>query len=162
MKLWMLSLPFRMITEVSDTYRVEPELVMAFVSVESSGQTCATRYEPHYRYLFDQLSFSRRNRISLDTEIIHQKTSWGLMQVMGGVARERGFTGPLVKLCEPKIGLQYGIAHLVNFIDRYGDLDEAISSYNQGGPYRKADNSFKNQVYVDKILGRYNYLKSIK
>lgn len=158
----MLLLPFRVITEISEKYRVEPELVMAMVSVESSGDTKAIRYEKHYSYLYDQESFARRNNISLDTEIVLQKSSHGLMQVMGGVARESGHTGPMSDLYEPKVGLQYGIAHLVKFIDKYDTLEEALSSYNQGGPYRDKTGNFKNKKYVEKVMERYSYLKKIR
>ena len=141
--------------------RVEPELIAAIVSIESDGKACASRYEPHYRYLLNTKTFARKNQISEDTEIIQQKTSWGLMQVMGGVAREHGFNGDLVQLCNPTMGLKYGIEHLTKFIDKYDDVESAVSAYNQGGDYRDQNGLFKNQVYVDKILERYIYLKGL-
>ncbi len=80
------------------------------------------------------------------------------MQVMGGVAREHGFAGSLVELCNPELGLKYGTAHLMKFIKKYDTLEEAVSSYNQGGPYKNKDGTFKNQKYVDKVMERYFYL----
>ncbi len=160
MENWVYDLPLRDITKVSKFYRVEPELIAAFVSVESAGNTKATRYESHYRYMFQEDDFSQRNNTTRDTEIVHQKTSWGLMQVMGGVAREQGFPGPMTDLCKPAIGLTAGIKHLTKFIDKYDDLESAISAYNQGGNYKNDEGLFKNQAYVDKILARYKYLKS--
>ena len=162
MKNWLLSLPLREIYKASETNRIEPELVAAIVAVESGGKSCATRYEPHYRYTLDEKIFAKKNYITGDTEIIHQKTSWGLMQVMGAVAREHGYLGPLNSLCTPQLGLQYGIQHIAKFIDKYeGDLQAAISAYNQGGDYRLESGAFKNQVYVDKIMEKYQYLKGI-
>ena len=160
MKIWILTLPTNIIYEVCEAKRVEPELIMAIVSAESGGKTCATRYEPHYKYTLNPEKFARKNRITTDTEIIQQKTSWGLMQIMGGVAREHNYRGPLVDLCRPKMGLRYGIDHLLKFIDKYNDIEAAISAYNQGGNYRNKTGLFKNQAYVDKIMERYRYLKS--
>ena len=94
---WVLALPMNDIHIAAIGKRVEPALIMAIVSVESGGDPCATRYEPHYHYLFKPETFAKLNRITENTEIIQQKTSWGLMQVMGGVARERKFIGPLGK-----------------------------------------------------------------
>ena len=158
---WLLELPLRHIYRSATIKRVEPELIAAIVSVESGGNTLATRYEAHYRYILKEERFARRNRISTDTEIINQKTSWGLMQVMGGVAREHGFYGPLIKLTEPMIGLRYGIIHFTKFIDKYDDIPAAISAYNQGGDYKNNEGTFKNQKYVDKIMARYWYLKNL-
>ena len=158
---WVLALPMNDIHEAALIKRVDPALIMAIVSIESGGAKCATRYEPHYGYLFKPETFAKLNRITENTEIIQQKTSWGLMQIMGGVARELKFIGPLVRLCEPAIGLRYGIDHLTNFIDKYGSIEAGISAYNQGGNYKKEDGSFKNQSYVDKIMERYYYLKGL-
>ena len=94
MQSWILELPLRNINRSAIVRRVEPELIAAIVSVESGGDTLASRYESHYKYTLKEARFARRNRISTDTEIINQKTSWGLMQVMGGVAREHGYHGP--------------------------------------------------------------------
>lgn len=161
MQRWVLELPLREIKKAAKLRRVEPELIAAIVSAESGGDTLANRYEAHYRYTLDEARFARKNRISLDTEIINQKTSWGLMQVMGGVAREHGYFGPLVKLTNPKLGLRFGIMHFTKFIDKYDDIPSAISAYNQGGAYKKRNGKFKNQAYVDRILERYDYLKRL-
>ena len=66
-------------------YGLPWEAVYAFVMTESSGNEYAMRHEPHYRWLFGQNHSP--------TERIGQMTSWGLMQVMGAVAREYGFSG---------------------------------------------------------------------
>ncbi len=159
MKTWVLELPLRDIYDAVFMKEISPKLVAALVSVESSGNTKATRYESHYRYILDADQHAKLNGISMDTEIFQQKTSWGLMQIMGGVAREHGFNGPLVDLCDPKTGLYYGVMHLNKFMQKYDTLEEALSSYNQGGPYTKWDGTFKNQKYVDKIIDRYKYLE---
>ena len=73
-----------------------------------------------------------------DNEWWAQQASWGLMQVMGAVARERGFKGDyLTELCDPAIGIQYGCAHLVwlknKLYAKYG-WQGVLSAYNSGSP----------------------------
>jgi len=63
------------------------------------------------------------------TERILQRTSWGLMQIMGAVARERGFRGWLTELCDPAVNLEWGCRHLRWMVDHnntYGLPDYRI------------------------------------
>ena len=78
------------------------ELVYAICQVESSLNPTATRHEPHYRWLVGD------NETMSPTERQGQMTSWGLMQVMGAVARELGHIGPFEDLLHPPTGLFYG------------------------------------------------------
>ena len=117
--------------------------VLAVCYVESSFNEWACRYEPGYRWIPDDLSA---------TERMCQMTSWGLMQVMGGVAREYGMTGDLTKLCLPTIGLKYGMMHLRRFFDKYKNWTDALASYNGGSPRKNPEGKLINQSYVDKVL----------
>ena len=163
MKLWLLTLPLNIILEVSNMKRIDPSIVMAIVSVESNGNACATRFEPNYRWTLDIKEHARRNYIRYDTEEKQQKTSWGLGQIMGAVARERGFTGQLVELCKPKTGLMYSIDHFLKFFDKYEeDIEKAFAAYNAGSPRYIVGGVFVNQKYVDKIMERYRFFKALK
>lgn len=157
----MLNLPFNIIKEVCDLKRVDPCLISAIISVESNGNTYATRYEPNYKYVLDIEIHANNNNITSTTELIHQKTSWGLMQVMGAVARELGFNKNLSELSDPYKSVKYGVEHLVKFIDKYNTIEDAVSSYNAGAPYRDENGEYKNKKYVDKIMERYDYLRKI-
>jgi len=159
MKTWLLSLPLNLINDVATTHGVDPLVIAAIVSVESSGETCATRYEPHYRWTIDPEPFAKSNRVTIQTEMTQQKTSWGLMQVMGAVAREYDFKGHLVELCSPKVGLEYGVKHFKNYLDKYSSEDDAISAYNQGSNKLTSTGKYRNQHYVDKVKSRVQYLK---
>lgn len=121
------------------------ELVAGVCKAESAMNPWAMRYEPSYRWLVG-------NESTLNaTERTGQMISWGLMQVMGAVAREHGYIGWLPKLCDPTIGLQYGILHLTKFHKRYGAWPDAIASYNAGSPKRTEAGKYFNQGYVDKV-----------
>jgi soluble lytic murein transglycosylase-like protein len=75
-----------------------------------------------------------------------QKTSIGLMQVMGGVYRQYGYKGWLSAIfSSPENQLDYGCRHLAAKIEKYG-LSPGISAYNAGSPTNA------NQAYVDRVL----------
>jgi soluble lytic murein transglycosylase-like protein len=104
------------------------------------------RYEPTYRWLVgDKLNMSLTERHT-------QMCSWGLMQVMGGTARELGLTGYLSQLCDPETGVQYGCRYLRRLFERYQIWDDAIAAYNAGSP-RRVGPTYVNQGYVDKVNG---------
>lgn len=129
---------------------LKPELVAAVVEVESLGQAGAMRHEPLFRYTDPR---AQRPAISSrDTDLVAQKISWGLMQVMGGTARtELGFAGWLPELCIPAVGLDLGCRYLARLIARFGETG-GVSAYNQGLPRKNHDGRFKNQRYVDDVL----------
>ena len=85
-----------------------PELVCAIVEQESAWDRWALRYEPAFyaRYVEPQLA---RGAIASEGEARARAFSWGLMQVMGQVAREHGFaSAPLAALCDPGVCLAVG------------------------------------------------------
>lgn len=130
-----------------------PALVKAIVQVESAGNPWASKPEPLYRWTFETEKWAKRVGVPLDTETWQQKASWGLMQIMGAVARERGCTLQyLDQLCDPKYGLKYGIEHLKWLRDAKGyQGDNLISAYNQGSPRREPDGLYVNQKYVNRV-----------
>lgn len=133
------------IKEMAPKHELPWELVAAIVQVESSFDPYAMRYEPAYKWLVNaELSATERNA---------QMTSWGLMQVMGAVAREHNMTGFLSRLTIPAVGLYYGMIHLAKYRRRWPqDWKDVIASYNAGSPKRTADMKYLNQGYVDKVL----------
>ena len=150
------------IEQYATRYCIPQDILRAVVLVESGGDTWAMRYEPHYRWLWDV----RRNKpvrttmdlfpaprgVSRDSEIMGQKTSWGLMQVMGAVARERGFEGRfLSELCDPDVGMRFGCLHLLGFHRRWGTWELALVSYNAGSPRKGDDGKWVNQVYIERL-----------
>lgn len=109
---------------------LDPALVCAVVEQESGWNTWAMRYEPAFfqKYVAHQVNLS-------DTERQARATSWGLMQVMGEVARERGFKPQfLSSLCDPDLGLNVGCDHLKHMLDlANGDQAQALLKWNGGG-----------------------------
>ncbi|HKV06301.1 MAG TPA: transglycosylase SLT domain-containing protein [Candidatus Acidoferrales bacterium] len=88
-------------------HALDPALVCAVVEQESSWDAHAIRYESAFRSRYVA-------PLGLPpTEEVARSISWGLMQVMGQVAREHGFHEPFLSaLCEPATGLDVGCAVL--------------------------------------------------
>jgi soluble lytic murein transglycosylase-like protein len=142
-----------LIEEAAKAAGLLPALVAALVDVESEGYTYAYNPEPRYRYLWDVKKNTPFRALTADEiasetppadfptlygdrdqEWWAQQASFGLMQVMGAVAREEGFTSrSLLELCDPAAGLLVGCRHLrrlVLWAD--GHLEYALGAYNAG------------------------------
>lgn len=121
----------------AQAHGLDPALVQAVCEQESNWVPWAIRYEPAFeaRYV-DPLGLA-------PTEAFARGFSWGLMQLMGQVARELGFTGHLASLCDPETGLEWGCKLLVNKLKGV-DLHTGLQHWNGGG----------NPNYADQVIAR--------
>lgn len=137
----------------AEKHGLKPALVMAICEVESGFNPLAARHEPAFRYIVQKSDKPRE--CSLATEINLQKTSFGMMQVMGATARELGLKGWITSLVDPETGLEWGCRYLKDRVRKYGSLgvDAVIASYNAGSPRyeNEKEGRFVNQGYVDKV-----------
>lgn len=120
-------------------HNLDPALVCAVVEQESSWNPDAQRFEPAFkaRYI-ESMGLS-------EPEATYRATSYGLMQVLGEVAREFGFTEDIPTLCDPATGLEYGCRKLAHEIRAYhGTISSALLAYNGGG----------NEAYPIEVLSR--------
>src|SRR5271155_45485 len=82
-------------------------LVCAVVEQESAWNPWAMRYEPAFFAKYVAKLYTN-NKIGA-SEAYARGFSWGLMQVMGQVARESGFDGTFLSaLCDAEQGLAVG------------------------------------------------------
>lgn len=137
------------IQKAAKAHGLNPHLVNAVVTVESEHDTWAMRFEPGWRWWLRPSHWAAVVGVTKRTEIIAQACSWGLMQVMGTVARERGFKEDLPKLCRPDVGLDIGCKHLKWLLNRHGTVIRALSAYNTGRPETR-----KGKQYAAKVLAR--------
>jgi soluble lytic murein transglycosylase-like protein len=111
---------------------LEPALVCALIEQESAWSEWAVRYEPGFlsRYVAPLYTTGKLSA----TEAYTRSMSWGLMQVMGQVARENGFAKvSLVELCDPPTGIEWGCRILSARIARsHGDTAAALLAWNGG------------------------------
>lgn len=117
-----------------------PALVAAVCEHESGGwEPWAMRFEPAFlkRYV-------EPLKLKSATEANARATSYGLMQVLGQVARELGFKGKyLTELCDPVVGVEFGCRKLKQCMDKHdNDQRAALLAYNGGG----------NPDYPNKVL----------
>ena len=117
----------------ADAQSLWPELVCAIVEQESAWDRWALRYEPAFyaRYVEPQLT---RGAIVGEGEARARAFSWGLMQVMGQVAREHGFSGAsLAALCDPAACLAVGCRVLAaKLAAAEGNVARALQLWNGG------------------------------
>jgi hypothetical protein len=166
------------VEDVARRHGLEPDLVEGVCRVESSGNRFAWNPEPHYRYLWNVKTkqpfrkmtaaevASKRPPVDFptlagdrDQEYWGQQSSWGLMQVMGAVAREFGFQEPyLPQLCEVRYGLEFGCAVLQSRV-RWsgGDVDKALAAYNAG------QGGWKNGIgYAQKVRSAWAHVSDMR
>jgi soluble lytic murein transglycosylase-like protein len=114
-------------------YSLDPVLVCALVEQESAWNPWAIRYEPAFfdHYIRPLMS---KGTVQSSTEATARAMSWGLMQVLGQVAREHGFTAQfLSELCDTDIGLDLGCRVLKLKLDAAGgSLHNGLQLYNGG------------------------------
>jgi len=132
-------------------YGLRGELVCAVIEQESQWNEFAVRMEKGFlsKYIFPMKEFQEGKLTP--TEAYTRAMSWGLMQVMGQVARELGFTGHfLSELCAPMNSIEYGCMKLAAGMKRHdGDETKALLAYNGGG---RAE-------YATEVLARVNSYK---
>jgi len=121
-------------------HSLDPALVCAVIEQESAWDPHAIRYEPAFR-----MRYVAPLRLPL-TEEITRSISWGLMQVMGQVAREHGFRGKfLSELCDPPTGIEIGVTVLcTKFAAADEDVARALELWNGGS----------NPNYAAEVLAR--------
>ena len=142
-----MSIPAQLIVlarKAAATHSLDPALVCAVVEQESAWNSWAMRYEPFFfaKYV---AGLYTSNKISA-TEAYARGFSWGLMQVMGQVAREAGFDSPFLSaLCDPEQGLAVGCKVLRRKLDASdGDVTRALLAWNGGA----------NPAYPAQVLAR--------
>ena len=141
------SVPSQLLTlarKAAAAQALDPVLVCAVIEQESGWNPWAMRYEPAFftKYV---AGLYTNNKISA-TEAYARGFSWGLMQVMGQVAREAGFEVPFLSaLCDPEQGLAVGCKVLRKKLDAAGaDATRALLAWNGGG----------NPNYAAQVLAR--------
>lgn len=141
-------------------FAVDPLWIQAIIQQESAWNEYAIRYEVNYRYLYDTNGCAARALVTLNTEIATQKMSWGLGQIMGGLAREQGLVGPMGQLFEADTNIWHVAKRLCRLM-KFSNLDEDVFAMYNSGPdaLHKVSGKYMNQTYVDSVL---MHLKNIQ
>ena len=117
---------------IAAEHSLDPALVCSVIEQESAWNPWAVRYEPGFlsRYVAPLYTAGKFSA----TEAYTRSMSWGLMQVMGQVAREFGFEeASLAELCDPATGVEFGCRVLAARLKRArGDVSSALLAWNGG------------------------------
>lgn len=142
------------IQKTCKTYQVDPNWLKAIVSTESSWNQYAIRYETSYQFLYQPERFAKLACVTLATEIATQKMSWGLGQLMGGLAREQGHTGMLSELIKPEVNIKHMCIRIDHLKKISQEPQDVFSMYNGGpGAIHKSNGVYLNQAYVERVMG---------
>lgn len=128
-------------------------LAQAIIRQESAWDPYAIRYEPEYNYLFTPEKFKKT---SFETEIVAQKISWGLGQLMGALLREQGLTGFLSEALDPTVNITHLCKRIKTLEKISSNQNDIIAMYNGGpGAILRKDSfgKYRNQAYVDSVNG---------
>ena len=139
----------KLAVRIAKEHKLPPALVCAITEKESSWRPWAIRFEPGYRWLhLRNDDVPRFPGVTSATELCQQRTSWGLMQVIGSTARDLGFPGSYMsELCEPTVGLDYGCRFILSLRERFGEsIPDIISSYNAGHPTQSNQEEYTTPV----------------
>ena len=132
-------------------HSLDPALICAIVEQESAWDPHAIRYEPAFRSRYVA-------PLGLPpTEEVARSISWGLMQVMGQVAREHGFTSKsLAALCDPTVGLAIGCTVFAGKLRSAARAADEASFANNDVVQRALNlwNGGANAAYAAQVLAR--------
>ncbi len=117
---------------IATAHGLDQAIVCGIIEQESSWYQWSMRFEPDFYVRYVGPLIKRLNLSQTEAEA--RSMSWGLMQVMGQVAREQGFNdGSLAVLCDPPVGIEWGcrvFAHKLAAAE--GDVTKALLAYNGG------------------------------
>lgn len=150
---WSYSLPWQEIRQSANTFGLSQTLIAAICQKESAGNCRAMRYEPGYKWLYEEEYWAKHMGTTVETERELQKFSWGIMQIMGATAREYGFDEQLPVLLNPEDGIHYGVKFLFHKVQKYnGNTVKAIAAYNAGSARYRESGELVNIGYVQDVL----------
>ncbi len=148
-----------LIAQAAARHELPPELVAAMVRVESGGDPWAIRYEQgFYRRYIAERGLPHFSPCSQETEDRTRAMSFGLLQLMGQVARELGCDLPfLAQLCDPATGLEWSCRYLTrlrrSLRKTHGTTSwECVCAAYNGGPgVVTGAGAHSNAPYVNKV-----------
>lgn len=143
------------VTTSAKAHNVDPALIRAFMKQESANSWCAIRVENHLK----RAKWYTRHLTEEEKKDDLAFCSMGLMQVLFGSAKAIGFNGSPLELMKIENSIYYGTKYISQLMKRYDDIDDAISSYNQGSPRKTKDGKYRNQEYVDRVKRYYRDIK---
>lgn len=131
---------------------IDPRLLRAVVSVESSWNPRAYRHEPKF---FDRYVKGTPWMKLWGGDSRRLAASYGLGQLMYSTAVRAGFPRdrPPEDLYDPRVNLDLTARHLAGLNHRFGNVRDVAAAYNSGRPFAKAP-AYTRNTYVPRVLSR--------
>ena len=124
------------------------EMMAGWIYTESAFDPWAVRYEPAFERRY--VTTAKQPDLS-ETERKMRSMSWGLLQIMGQVARECAFTTTyLSELLDPRTNIDLASTILKANHNKTGSWDGALAAYN-GGLGGNQRPPYRNQHYVNRV-----------
>lgn len=123
--------------------------VLALCSVGASFRPTFVKYRGEYGALVgdvDTLSVGER---------FGQQHAWGLMQVMGSVARAYRFEGAFTDLWDPETNLGIGMVHLRRLYRRHKNWPDAIADYHTG-TVEKQQGRYRDHRFIARMFAMWS------
>jgi hypothetical protein len=138
--------------------RIDAVLVAALIETESAGVSEMVHYESQRSPLVQPVQWAERLGIPVNTERMQQRTRWGLLQIPGTVARQRGCEVPyLTLLCHPAWNLEVGLRQIEWLLPQVYSQDDLIVAWRFGPPPPRSDGpmlvtySAPAQAYLERV-----------
>jgi soluble lytic murein transglycosylase-like protein len=126
--------------QTANAHQLDPVLVCAVVEQETGWNTYAIRFEDGF-----YMRYVKPLALPSLTEAMARSFSWGLMQVMGQLAREFDWKGELTKLTDPYVGLDVGCRVLKMKLGSHpSSMEAGLLAWNGG----------QNKGYASEVLAR--------
>lgn len=149
------------IKTAAERHEVEEAIIRAFCGVE--GQNFVFAYRVDHSILVNQYWYAK---LLTDEERPHKKywASYGVMQILYGLAKALGYTGPAEGLFDPVVNVDLATKHFKACLITHTVFKRAISAYNYGhhawhdtnkNGVHDLNEDYKNQAYVDKVYKLY-------
>lgn len=132
--------------EVAKENELDPALVCAVVEQESNWNPSAIRFEPGFYKTYLERYWGPMESLGSGSKVPYLTFSFGLMQVMGQVAKEFGYHDDLIDLLvDPEKALQIGCKVLSSKLKKAnGNVENGLLMWNGGG----------NKKYPQEVLAR--------
>ncbi len=141
----------KIIDTQANIYQIDPAWIKAIITVESNWVTTAIRYEANYFYLYQPEQCASLCKSTYGTEIVAQKISWGLGQIMGALARQQGHQGNMPELLRPETNIKHMCIYLSHLKKNSYSDEHVFAKYNGGPAAVNADGTVINPEYVNKV-----------
>lgn len=144
-----------LIVDAAEYFKIDPRFLFALIKCESNFECYACRYEPNYEWLHQPELIAKKLSSTIETHIAQQRTSWGLMQVMGAnlyyIGGGEHFDTWPAELVEPELNLEIGCKMLLKLKKKWRYSLDLYAAYNAGSVRKDRDGEYINKTAVDRF-----------